>query len=186
MSQFPQQQMPPPQPARSNTGLIVGIIVGCVVVVGLLGTCMAGVFLPALGKARQSARQLKSSVQLQQIGSGLMIYASDNKGWLPETANGWQTRLSQYVPLQEFTAPDDQPGAVSYYYVPGYCLSKIKNPPTTVLAYERPGLRRHGGNILYADGHVDFVTDPAYERTINSITTPDGKPYAPHKSGGSQ
>jgi prepilin-type N-terminal cleavage/methylation domain-containing protein/prepilin-type processing-associated H-X9-DG protein len=44
---------------------------------------LVGILLPALGKARQSARQLKDSTQVRGIVQGLIIYAGNNQNQYP-------------------------------------------------------------------------------------------------------
>ncbi|MEO0514914.1 MAG: prepilin-type N-terminal cleavage/methylation domain-containing protein [Planctomycetota bacterium] len=44
---------------------------------------LIGILLPALGAARQSARQMKNSTQLRGIHQGLVVFAQSNKGWYP-------------------------------------------------------------------------------------------------------
>jgi hypothetical protein len=72
---------------------IVVIIVIVVVFGALLLVCGFGaIMLPALGKARASARQLKDSVQVRAIEQAMIVWASNNKGKYPlpsdlDTAN---------------------------------------------------------------------------------------------------
>lgn len=44
---------------------------------------LVGILLPALGKARQSARQLKDSTQVRGIVQSLIVWASNNQGSYP-------------------------------------------------------------------------------------------------------
>ncbi len=60
---------------------IAAIVIGCSLT---LLTCSMGVMLPALGKARQAARQLKSATQMRQIVGALSMYAPQNRGFCPE------------------------------------------------------------------------------------------------------
>jgi prepilin-type N-terminal cleavage/methylation domain-containing protein len=60
---------------------------------------LIGLLLPAIGKARKSARVALCSSNMRQIGVGLQNYASDSKGWLGVFS--WQphTSLSVYPDL---------------------------------------------------------------------------------------
>ena len=42
---------------------------------------LIGILLPALGKARLSAQQLKNNTQLRSMHQGLVLHANDNRGW---------------------------------------------------------------------------------------------------------
>lgn len=44
---------------------------------------LIGILLPALGKARNSARNLKCLANVRGMGSTIMFYANDNKNWFP-------------------------------------------------------------------------------------------------------
>lgn len=152
------------EPARlQGRGLaITGIVTGGIgLVVSTVLVC-GGIMLPALGQARQSARSLKSSIQLRQIGLGLMQYASANKEVFPEPGADWQSRIAPYgVTSDLFLAPyvDNQSVTDSYIYVPGYRLDQIRAPFQTVIAYENPSyVRNKRVNVLLADGSVQSIS----------------------------
>ena len=42
---------------------------------------LAGMLLPALNRAKQTAREISCLSNLRQLGQSLIMYASDNKGW---------------------------------------------------------------------------------------------------------
>ncbi len=44
---------------------------------------LIGILLPALGKARQSAQDIKCQVSNRTIAQAMTMYGDDNKGWLP-------------------------------------------------------------------------------------------------------
>ncbi|MGH7245110.1 MAG: type II secretion system protein [Phycisphaerales bacterium] len=77
---------------------------------------LIGILLPALGKARESARGLKCSVNQKQISLALMAYANDYKQLFPPrllnvkdvetgaTAGIWwhdETRIGKYLPITD-------------------------------------------------------------------------------------
>lgn len=73
---------------------------------------LIGILLPALGKARDSARTLKCSVNQRQIVTALMAYANDYKQQFPPNMKGYpdnetkkenmywsdRTRIGRYLP----------------------------------------------------------------------------------------
>jgi prepilin-type N-terminal cleavage/methylation domain-containing protein len=73
---------------------------------------LIGLLLPAIGKARKSARVTLCSSNMRQIGVGMQNYASDGKGWLGVFS--WQpgTSPSSYADLNNasmaFTAHNNQ------------------------------------------------------------------------------
>ncbi len=44
---------------------------------------LIGILLPALGKARQSAQDIKCQVSNRTVAQSMSLYGDDNKGWLP-------------------------------------------------------------------------------------------------------
>jgi prepilin-type processing-associated H-X9-DG protein len=155
-----------------------GVICGFVFT---LSSCLvfgAGVFLPALGQARQSARHLKSQSQLQQIGVALHMYATDNNGAFPESEQDWQARLvPRYVPNASiFEIPGHDAGnPATYVYIPGLVLNNVTSPASTPVIYEsNPHPWKHRVHVLFADGHVDDIDADQ----LQSVLAPGGKPAA--------
>jgi len=61
-------------------------LVELLVVVGIIAV-LIGLLLPALGKARRAARDVKCLSNLQHLGQGFAIYAGNNRNWWPLPAN---------------------------------------------------------------------------------------------------
>jgi len=169
-------------PARcGGKGLaIAGISVGGASLI--VGCVMLGVLLPALGAARNSARQVMSQAQMRQIGMALEMYASDNQGAFPEAGADLRQRLGTHLTGPSvWEAPGAEPGITSYFYVPIGGHDAASNPTTQALLYENPQLhRKRGGSVLYADLSVVNYDQPQYSVIIDAVTLPDGTPWTPH------
>jgi prepilin-type processing-associated H-X9-DG protein len=190
MTQSPPTYPGPLDPPKKgmSTGLIIGIVVGLIAIVGGLLLCLAiGILLPALGKARGTARELTASSQLRMVATSMVIYAQDNKGSLPTPDMDWQAMLvsNGSIPSNSLVSPRaEQSTAPSFFIVPGWNLDTVQNPASFIIAYENPTFFTRDTervNIAYADGSVQQIPLAQATKLLDALTLPDGTPWAPHK-----
>ena len=82
---------------------------GAAAALGIVGAVGVGasMLLPALAKAKQKANQIKSANNARQLGIGLMEFATDNDGKLPD-ADKWCDAIAQAVVIPAlFASPLD-------------------------------------------------------------------------------
>lgn len=85
---------------------------------------LIGILLPALGKARASARQIKDSTQIRGVHQGMVLFAQSNGDLYPIPSS--MDKANQTVVA---TAAKDDPGAVlsalifSNFFSPELCVS---------------------------------------------------------------
>ena len=62
-------------------------LVELLVVIGIIAL-LVGILLPALNKARESARQVKFLSNMRQISLAVVSFAGENRGWMPGRGGG--------------------------------------------------------------------------------------------------
>ena len=74
-------------------------LVEMLVVIGIIGA-LAGLVMPVLARARESAKRSKCIGNMRQIGSSLTMYADDYDGFIyPAVYNeGWKAPMGEYPP----------------------------------------------------------------------------------------
>lgn len=140
---------------------IIGTTLGSVGI--LLIPLMLAILLPSLNRARETANRVKCGSNLRQIGQACMLYANENKGYFPPDP---MTLLkAEDIDYSVFVCPssNDTPlatlgnGHESYIYL-GAGMTMNGAPPNAVIAYEPMSDHSNdGSNVLFGDGHVEFV-----------------------------
>lgn len=142
---------PPPyqfQPAqqKSNTGLIIGVVLA-VCAVPILLVCMGilvALLLPAVQAAREAARRVQCSNNLKQIVLALHNYHDDYKTFPPayttdargQRLHSWRTLILPYMDQTalyqsiDLSKPWDDPvnQAIAEKIVPVYCCPSAGEP----------------------------------------------------------
>lgn len=136
---------------------------------------MASILLPSLNRARETANRVKCASNMRQIGMGILLYANDNKGKYPPD-------LGTILKTQDITgevfvcvsgnnglpgnwgtmAMDDRAKWIDanadYIY-----LGKGMNAATgadTIVLHEKVQNHGQGMNMLFGDGHVEWMMMP--------------------------
>jgi len=146
-------------------------------------TLATSILLPSLNRAHESANRVKCASNLRQIGQACLLFANENRGRYP--ADIAEMVRTQDIGAVVFTCPsagDDLPAEVraapldaqakwamehGHYVYLG--AGKMGNAltPDTVVAYERD--ENHDGdgmNMLFGDGHVEWVMMPRARQLI--------------------
>jgi predicted Zn finger-like uncharacterized protein/prepilin-type processing-associated H-X9-DG protein len=173
--------------AMSITGISLG---GALL---LLSPCLVSIMLPSLGRARETANRVKCASNMRQIGQALLLYANENRGAYPPKLE--DLLLTQDITAEVFTCPSSNdtrsPGAtaaqqaaqlsagghLSYVFV-GQRMNS-SSPANAVLLYEpMTNHNNDGGNFLFGDGHVEFLTRQTAQQVISQLQTGQNPPAA--------
>ncbi len=129
---------------------------GIVVLPATIGMLMA-ILMPSLSQAREQSRRVQCASNLCALAQGMNLYAERNDGAFPPDFQA----LIESVPLRHKLFHCPSLGAkvgdldACYVLIAG---QRTSDEPTNVLVYERSDCHgRAGGNVLFVDGHVEFV-----------------------------
>ncbi len=113
---------------------------------------------------RWKAMRAVCASHLRTIGQAAMVYANDNDGDFPPALqmlidNGSCEARHLLSPLSRHVEP-----ACDYSYVTG--LTK-RDPANWIIAFADPAYRDgDGANVLYLDGHVEYVKEPKFSQEL--------------------
>ena len=94
---------PHPKSSHSDHGHITRVmgftLIELLVVISIVALLIA-ILLPALSKAREAARLTQCSTNVRQIGIGMIMWAGNNKDYLPYDADSPNTRAMENTGLE--------------------------------------------------------------------------------------
>ena len=182
-------------------------LIELLVVIAIIGI-LAGILLPVLSRARESARKTQCMSNVKQIGMGLIMYANEsNEAFPTDSAYGGTAPAMHALNLlypnyvsdpRTFNCPSDtsvtaatnagiQSGQAfetdecSYGF--DYTHTQADDADVALAADRPPGTPNatnssanhssRGQNVIYVDGHVEFVNSPLAGWFASDGTTRD-------------
>jgi len=138
-------------------------------IAGGIGVAVA---MPALAKAKKAAQRTVSASNLKGIGNACQVYAFDYEGNFPPDL---ETLIKEVdvspKTLQSKSKPKDFDGP-SFIYISG---QNEKGNPANILAYENPAFLKEGTNVLFVDGHVEFIKPKSFKTALEETYSRLGK-----------
>ncbi len=172
-------------------------LIELLIVIGIIGL-LAGILLPVLSRAKESARRTQCASNIRQIGFGLILYANENEEVFPQDTTTVVERpamrslnllFNTYVSDNKiFRCPSDTTVtkvtnagmsistandafgqtecSYGYDYThtqsddAGVALASDRPPADSSAEANSPNHNGRGQNVVYIDGHVEFVNSP--------------------------
>jgi len=157
-----------------------GIAVSGVMIVALpFVSILAGMLLPALGRARDEARKVRCSSNLKQIGTAANIWLSKH-GNMEKWPPSLKALVDDEIIMEPkvFICPGTATSLVPGEFVTDYeCIMDRVDFPITEsmaggdvpMAWDKPGNHYDGFNVVYFDSHVEFQPDDRREEFLAEV-----------------
>ncbi len=151
-----------PQVDRGRGFAIAGIVTGAASLLMIL-PLMVAVLLPSLSRARELAKRAVCSANLRTMDVSLRSYVEEHD---QEPPNISALIDASSIGSKTLNCPSVDP-AISqtppYIWIRGADCADADR----VVLYERlQNHRGEGGNVLFCDGHVEFVLESNWEQTL--------------------
>ena len=103
-------------------------LIEMLVVIAIIGI-LAGLLMPALAKARESAKGVTCINNYKQISTALSVYQSEYKGFLPKNVD--QTYPRDPRNNGNMNISSHAFGILDYYYVRSYIIESVNDAKTS-------------------------------------------------------
>jgi prepilin-type processing-associated H-X9-DG protein len=187
--------MPPVQPVypptRKRSPVVAIVVIGGVVALLVIGL-LVSILLPSLNRARDAANRIKCAANMRMIAQAIFMYQNNDpqQAFPPDLvtlAAAGQLQPDQFIcpsssdndatgsNWQQAIVPGS--GCCSYVAVLNAKVASARDPANTVMLYEPSGNHDdRGGNFLFADGSVEWMSAPDAQAVITSITAGKNPP----------
>ncbi len=124
-------------------------------------------------KARELSRRLACAKHLKQLCTALKVSVTDSEPSPDDPEEDLEAFLAQ--------ARCPSGGGSYIFHIPFVSRSESRNiDPSMVLAYEPLSNHgRTGGNVLFADGHSEFVRRDRYLQLVEGLAPTSNPPLTP-------
>ncbi len=172
-------------------------LIELLIVIGIIGL-LAGILLPVLSRAKESARRAQCASNIRQIGMGLIMYANEHEDTFPQDTTTVVERpamrslnllFNTYVSDKKIfkcpsdvtvtketnagmslSAANDSFNQIECSYGYDYTHTQVDDAGVALVSDRPPAdpsaianSSNHNGrgqNVVYIDGHVEFVNSP--------------------------
>lgn len=157
------------------TGIVIPVVMSVLIpVVSML----LAIMMPALSQVKEVAQKVVCETNFKALGNAMIVYMNDYEGRFP-TPDRWCDLMMETVDVSEVSlkCPSDMEGNFSYAVNEKIGGIDLREAPADLVVLFESDLGRNGVggredvifrhqlhdqpgcNILFADGHVEFVTE---------------------------
>lgn len=164
----PQYEQQPMAPKKSNTGLIITIVV-----IAVLCSCfapIAAVLFPVFSQAKQAAKKTQALSNIKQVATSIMIYQADWDDRFPTEMGNGRSLEKQIMPYLSSTSIFNVMGAriESNPTLAGKEAKDVPDIPNTIMLWAFPPALKDKAPMATADS-ASYMTDRnALELAISS------------------
>lgn len=149
-------------PARhGGKGMAIGGICTGGVSLVFIVPLMIAILLPSLARARELAKRTTCAANMRGVGMALMTYAVENNDAFPDDPAKVLTGAG--ISPRSLQCPSSG-GLSNYRYIPGWSTNDRADTPIVYEPIENHG--GEGGNVLFIDGHAEFVPDTQWSKVV--------------------
>ena len=147
---------------------IAGLVCGVASIVGF--PMWVWILVPGLSSVKEASLRTVCQANLKGIAVAVSIYQYDHPG---QIGSPFDYLIAQGdVPPKQFICPSSGLSTSNYVYVP-VDLNDPNVSADTVMLYEpKTNHGGEGGNVIFADGHAEFVKGDDYDRLIAGLPPP--------------
>ena len=143
---------------------------------------LAGMLLPALGRARSEARKVRDMSNLKQLGTAANIWLTKFGGdeyFPPSLRSIWDSEIVREPKL--FVSPSTKTRSRAGEFATDYeCIMDMLGfSPTESEAgsgipmiWDKQGVHRGGRNVVYFDSHVTFMSEWQFQQLMEKTIKP--------------
>ena len=128
--------------------------------------------LSPLSRPRESARRAVCKSNLKQIGLAILIYVNDHnvfpstfEALIPDYISVPSLQVQERTPFQ-CPAEANPATTVDYELVALGNPKDIAHPEKAVLAYDKKGNHPGGRNVVFADAHVEWMSETDFQTAL--------------------